>query len=91
MDCSEYELKYPGIKNIFRQLDPSIKNELNQENLNRFIIKDINGIDVEIIVDDFLKHINHYHKRKINIDKERGYSFNINDSLRKLLIENLPN
>tara|TARA_B100000287_G_scaffold424892_1_gene470320 strand:- start:1558 stop:2448 length:891 start_codon:yes stop_codon:yes gene_type:complete len=91
MDCSEYELKYPGIKNIFRQLDPGIKDELNQENLNRFIIKDINGMDVEIIVDDFLKHINHYHKRKISVHKERGYSFNINDSLRKLLIENLPN
>ena len=89
IDCSEYQLKYPGSKDILRQLDPNIKDQLEQEELNRFILQDINGLDVEIIVDDFLKHINHYHTRKISIHKERGYSFNVNDPLRRLLIKNL--
>ena len=42
--------------------------------------------DVEMIVEDFLDHIDYYHKRKISIHKERGFSFNIYDSLRNLLI-----
>ena len=53
--------------------------------LNRFVIKDVNGIDVEIIVEEFLDHIDYYHKRKKSIHKERGYSFHINDDLRALL------
>ena len=86
MDCDAYDLKYPGSEYVLRQLDPNMKEIDKDDLLNRFIIKDVNGIDVEIIVEDFLDHIDYYHKRKISIHKERGYSFNINDSLRNLLI-----
>ena len=86
MDCDTYNMKYPGSEYILRQLDPKLR-QVNEEDLiNRFVIKDVNGMDVEIIVEEFLDHINYYHKRKISIHKERGYSFNINDDLRTLLI-----
>ena len=85
IDCDEYEAKYPGSKYVLRLLDPGIQDEF-KDHLNRLIIKDVNGLDVEIMVEDFLNHISYYHKRKISIHKERGYSFNINDSLRTLLI-----
>lgn len=86
MDCDTYNMKYPGSEYILRQLDPKLRQVYEEDLLNRFVIKDVNGVDVEIIVDEFLDHINYYHKRKISIHKERGYSFNINDDLRTLLI-----
>ena len=86
MDCDTYNMKYPGSEYILRQLDPKLRQVYEEDLLNRFVIKDVNGMDVEIIVDEFLDHINYYHKRKISIHKERGYSFNINDDLRTLLI-----
>ena len=86
MDCDTYNMKYPGSEYILRQLDPKLRQVYEEDLLKRFVIKDVNGMDVEIIVDEFLDHINYYHKRKISIHKERGYSFNINDDLRTLLI-----
>ena len=86
MDCDTYNMKYPGSEYILRQLDPKLRQVNEEDLLNRFVIKDVNGMDVEIIVEEFLDHINYYHKRKISIHKERGYSFNINDDLRTLLI-----
>ena len=86
MDCDTYNMKYPGSEYILRQLDPKLRQVYEEDLLNRFVIKDVNGVDVEIIVDEFLDHINYYHKRKISIHKERGYSFNVNDDLRTLLI-----
>ena len=86
MDCDTYNMKYPGSEYILRQLDPKLRQVYEEDLLNRFVIKDVNGMDVEIIVEEFLDHINYYHKRKISIHKERGYSFNINDDLRTLLI-----
>ena len=86
MDCDTYNMKYPGSEYILRQLDPKLRQVYEEDLLNRFVIKDVNGMDVEIIVDEFLDHINFYHKRKISIHKERGYSFNVNDDLRTLLI-----
>ena len=86
MDCDTYNMKYPGSEYILRQLDPKLRQVYEEDLLNRFVIKDVNGMDVEIIVDEFLDHINYYHKRKISIHKERGYSFNVNDDLRTLLI-----
>ena len=86
MDCDTYNMKYPGSEYILRQLDPKLRQVYEEDLLNRFVIKDVNGMDVEIIVEEFLDHINYYHKRKISIHKERGYSFNVNDDLRTLLI-----
>ena len=86
MDCDTYNMKYPGSEYILRQLDPKLRQVYEEDLLNRFVIKDVNGMDVEIIVEEFLDHINFYHKRKISIHKERGYSFNVNDDLRTLLI-----
>ena len=86
MDCDTYNMKYPGSEYILRKLDPKLRQVYEEDLLNRFVIKDVNGMDVEIIVEEFLDHINYYHKRKISIHKERGYSFNINDDLRTLLI-----
>ena len=85
LDCDAYELKYTGSNYVLRQLDPTTKNNDQDDFLNRFVIKDVNGIDVEIIVEEFLDHIDYYHKRKKSIHKERGYSFHINDDLRALL------
>ena len=82
IDCGEYET---DSKHILRQLDPSIEDQFKDQ-YNRLIIKDVNGLDVEIMVEEFLNHISYYHKRKISLHKERGYSFHINDSLRTLLI-----
>ena len=84
MDCSEYEMKYAGSKYLLRQLDPITENDF-EDQYNKLMITDINGLEVEIMVEDFLSHISYYHKRKVSIHKERGYSFHINDSLRTLL------
>ena len=84
MNCDEYEMKYVGSKYVLRQLDPIIENDFVDQ-FNKLIINDVNGLEVEIMVEDFLNHISYYHKRKVSIHKERGYSFHINDSLRTLL------
>ena len=84
MDCDQYEMKYGGSKYLLRQLDPITENDF-EDNYNKLMITDVNGLEVEIMVEDFLNHISYYHKRKVSIHKERGYSFHINDSLRTLL------
>ena len=50
LNCDAYELKYTS-NYVLRQLDLTTKNN-DQDDLNRFVIKDVNGIDVEIIVED---------------------------------------
>ena len=84
IDCDEYEMKYVGSKVVLRQLDPITENDF-EDQFNKLMITDVNGLEVEIMVEDFLNHISYYHKRKVSIHKERGYSFHINDSLRTLL------
>ena len=69
MDCDTYNMKYPGSEYILRQLDPKFRQVNEEDLLNKFVIKDVNGMDVEIIVEEFLDHINYYHKRKISIHK----------------------
>jgi len=84
IDCDEYEIKYFGSKYLLRQLDPITENDF-EDQFNKLMITDVNGLEVEIMVEDFLNHISYYHKRKVSIHKERGFSFHINDSLRTLL------
>jgi hypothetical protein len=84
MDCDKYEMKYAGSEYLLCQLDPINENDFEDQH-NKLMITDVNGLEVEIMVEDFLNHISYYHKRKVSIHKERGYSFHINDSLRTLL------
>lgn len=85
MDCDKYAKKYTGSRYLLIQLDPKMAKKEKIEESKRIVIQDVNGRNVEIIANEFLGHIKHYHTRKMSIHKERGYAFKVNDALRNML------
>ena len=49
------------------------------------ILKDDNGNKVEVELEKFVEHINHYHKTGTSIHDERGHYFTVNEEFRKRL------
>ena len=49
------------------------------------ILIDGNGNKVEVVLEKFVNHINHYHKTGTSIHDERGYYFTVNEKFRKKL------
>ena len=49
------------------------------------IIKDDNGIEVEIELNKFIDHINQFHKTGTSIHDENGHYFTVDDNFRKKL------
>ena len=85
IDCDEYLFKYWNTINSFPFLEKfNIKMKEAKKNKTTFI-KDINGSDVEINVKEFVQHIGKCHLSKVNIHKQDGHSFKVNDTLRKKL------
>tara|TARA_B100001750_G_scaffold138205_1_gene110088 strand:- start:96 stop:275 length:180 start_codon:yes stop_codon:yes gene_type:complete len=50
-------------------------------------IHDNNGNKVEVNLEEFVKHINEFHKNGISIHEERGHYFTVDDKFRKKLIK----
>tara|TARA_B100001245_G_C22617076_1_gene304654 strand:- start:406 stop:594 length:189 start_codon:yes stop_codon:yes gene_type:complete len=57
----------------------------------KVVIKDNKGVDVEIDVKEFVRHINKYHHSGVSIHEERGHYFTVNDDFRKLLNREIAN
>ena len=56
--------------------------------MKKTLIKDDNGINVEVDLDKFIDHINRFHKTGTSIhDDENGHYFTIDDNFRKKLKE----
>ena len=49
------------------------------------LIHDNNGNKVEVNLEEFVKHINEFHKNGISIHEERGHYFTIDDRFREKL------
>ena len=55
--------------------------------MSNVIIKDDNGIEVEIELNKFIDHINQFHKTGTSIHDESGHYFTVDDNFRKKLKE----
>ena len=55
--------------------------------MSNVIIKDDNGIEVEIDLNKFIDHINQFHKTGTSIHDESGHYFTVDDNFRKKLKE----
>jgi len=55
--------------------------------MSNVIIKDDNGIEVEIELNKFIDHINQFHKTGTSIHDENGHYFTVDDNFRKKLKE----
>ena len=91
IDCEDYESKYTG--KIIAMIDPE-PIQLNQKEEIQgasFTIKDNNGVEVKINIEEFYMHIEEFHTTGDNIHKQGGHSFTINDALRNKLYNYLFN
>ena len=91
IDCDDYESKYTG--KIIAMIDPE-PIQLNQKEEIQdasFTIKDNNGVEVKINIEEFYMHIEEFHTTGDNIHKQGGHSFTINDALRNKLYNYLFN
>ena len=55
--------------------------------MSNVIIKDDNGIEVEIELNKFIDHINQFHKTGTSIHDENGHYLTVDDNFRKKLKE----
>ena len=55
--------------------------------MSNVIIKDDNGIEVEIDLNKFIDHINQFHKTGTSIHDENSHYFTVDDNFRKKLKE----
>ena len=55
--------------------------------MSKVIIKDDNGIEVEIELNKFIDHRNQFHKTGTSIHDENGHYFTVDDNFRKKLKE----
>ena len=55
----------------------------------KIVLKDDSGSPVEVDLNIFIDHINHYHKTGTSIHEERGHNFTVNktfgEKLKKML------
>ena len=85
IDCDSYKGKYKDEIYIF--IPPDDLTEVIDR--SKTTIKSVSGKDVEINVKNFLSHITQYHKKPVNIHRERGHNFKIDDDLRNFLYNKL--
>ena len=49
------------------------------------ILRDDNGNRIEVELEKFVEHINHYHNTGTSIHDEKGHYFTVDDNFRKKL------
>ena len=83
IDCASYKKKYQN--KIYSFVSPEkfdVEPKFPMETEEKFFIVDDLGVNVEIDIKTFYKHINTYHNNKVSVHKQGGHSFTINDQLR---------
>ena len=55
----------------------------------KVILKDDEDKSVEVELNKFINHINHYHKTGTSIHDENGHYFTVDDNFRKKLKEKI--
>lgn len=55
--------------------------------MKKIFIKDDEGKEIEVNLDEFIDHINQFHKTGTSIHDEKGHYFTVNDNFRKKLKE----
>ena len=53
--------------------------------MKKTILKDDSGKSIEVDLQVFVDHINHYHKTGTSVHDENGHYFTVNDKFRKIL------
>ena len=76
---------------MFELIDPEQLQVKVEEKIEDeiFTIKDDEGVDVVIDVEEFLMHIEQFHQSGDNIHTQGGHYFTVNDDLRRLLNEKI--
>ena len=59
--------------------------------MKKIFIKDHEGKEIEVNLDEFIDHINQFHKTGTSIHDENGHYFTVNDNFRKKLKERKTN
>ena len=59
--------------------------------MKKIFIKDDEGKEIEVNLDEFIDHINQFHKTGTSIHDENGHYFTVNDNFRKKLKERKMN
>ena len=55
--------------------------------MKKIFIKDDKGKEIEVNLDEFINHINKFHKTGTSIHDEKGHYFTVDDNFRKKLKE----
>ena len=55
--------------------------------MKKIFIKDDEGKEIEVNLDEFINHINKFHKTGTSIHDENGHYFTVDDNFRKKLME----
>jgi len=55
--------------------------------MKKIFIKDDEGKEIEVNLDEFINHINKFHKTGTSIHDEKGHYFTVGDNFRKKLKE----
>jgi len=55
--------------------------------MKKIFIKDDEGKEIEVNLDEFINHINKFHKTGTSIHDEKGHYFTVDDNFRKKLME----
>ena len=55
--------------------------------MKKIFIKDDEGKEIEVNLDEFINHINKFHKTGTSIHDENGHYFTVDDNFRKKLKE----
>ena len=55
--------------------------------MKKIFIKDDEGKEIEVNLDEFINHINKFHKTGTSIHDEKGHYFTVDDNFRKKLKE----
>jgi len=91
IDCESYEQKYLEKIYLLPDRDETKMKTTDVKMKDIVVIKDNGGIEVEIDIKEFIRHINKYHHSVVSIHKERGHYFRVNDNFRKMLNEKIGN
>ena len=53
--------------------------------MKKISLKDDNGKHVEVVLSEFIEHINKFHRTGTSIHDEKGHYFTVNNEFRKKL------
>jgi len=85
IDCKETDYSYFNPKIFIYNEQKALANKIKKKVNQMTYIPDDNGYQVQVSLEDFKNHIMKQHPKGTSIHKQKGSSFTINDSFRKML------